>query len=66
MAWLAVEKDGTEYIYSVKPERSTYCWLLPIDKHIIMAMMIEIPKGSIKKLIGKDLDWESDPVYINK
>lgn len=25
---------------------------------------IELPKGTIKKLIGKDLTWEDDPVEI--
>ena len=26
--------------------------------------LIELPKGSIKKLLGKDLTWNDDPVEI--
>lgn len=25
---------------------------------------IELPKGSIKKLIGRDLDWNDEPVEL--
>lgn len=27
---------------------------------------IDLPKGSIKKLIGKELSWEDDPVELKK
>lgn len=67
MAWLAVDKDGTEVIYSIKPIRGTNkiknnkdIWVLPS----ISAHYIYLPKGSIKKLIGKDLTWRNEPIKI--
>lgn len=67
MAWLAVNKDGTEAIYNIKPFRATYktnpiieMWALPS----IGAHYIDLPKGLIKKLIGKDLTWNDEPVKI--
>lgn len=67
MAYLAVDKDGTEAIYNVKPFRGTNkiknneeMWVLPsIGSHYI-----RLPKGSIKKLIGKDLTWDDEPIKI--
>jgi hypothetical protein len=65
MAYLAVDKDGTETIYNTKPIRgtnqikcNTEMWVLPrMSTHYII-----LPKGSIKKLIGKDLTWNDEPV----
>lgn len=65
MAYLAVDKDGGEAIYNHKPFRGinkvkpvTEMWFLPkIGSHYI-----RLPKGSIKKLIGKDLTWNDEPV----
>ena len=67
MAYLAVDKDGGEAIYNVKPIRGTNklkanigMWTLSnIRDHYIL-----LPKGTIKKLIGKDLTWEDEPVKI--
>lgn len=67
MAWVAVDKNGEEAIYSTKPirgtneiKRNTEMWVLPsIGEHYIC-----LPKGSIKKLIGKDLTWNDEPVKI--
>lgn len=60
MAWVAVDgRDGTEWIYKYKPERegeSGYWW------H--GGECIGLPQGSIKKLIGRDLTWEEDPIEL--
>lgn len=67
MAWLAVDKDGTEAIYDIKPIRGTNkiknneeVWTLSR----MCAHYIVVPKGSIKKLTGKDLTWYDEPVKI--
>lgn len=67
MAFAAVDKDGTEAIYSIKPIRGTNkiknneeVWVLPR----MCAHYIVVPKGSIKKLTGKDLTWYDEPVKI--
>ena len=46
MAWVAVDSDGDEYVYSEYPERILDFWAWPRN-HVIL------PKGSIKKLIGR-------------
>lgn len=66
--WLAVNKDGTEYIFEGEPERSptwedsenrTYwgCY----DDYSNRGY-IELPKGSIEKLLGRKLTWDDKPV----
>lgn len=67
MAWLAVDKNGVEAIYNVKPIRytgklnsNTEMWMLSE----LSDFYILLPKGSIKKLIDKDLTWDDEPVKI--
>lgn len=67
MAWVAVDKDGNEGIYSTKPIRginrlknNTEVWLLTD----IYAHYASVPKGTIKKLIGKDLTWNDESLKI--
>ena len=67
MAWVAVDKNGEEVIYSIEPirgtneiKRNTEIWVL----HRIGEHYIYLPKGSIKKLIGKNLTWDDEPVEI--
>ena len=61
MAFLAVDKDGEEYIYDSEPVRYRYDrfphW--DCDTH-----WIELPDGSIEKLIGRKLTWDDEPVEI--
>lgn len=62
MAFVAVDKNGSEFIYGNKPERWDHllCWGLNNDTDV----WIELPKGTIKKLIGFDLKWEDDPIEL--
>ncbi len=60
MAWLAVDKDGGEWIYDVCPERGNDVWL-PSKKN---KRCVIFPKNSIKKLINRELTWEDEPVKI--
>ena len=60
MSWLAVDKNGRECVYQFRPKRG-------VDQFIpkySYSMWLAIPKGSIKKLIGKDLTWRDDPVEL--
>ena len=59
MAWYAVDLDGSECRYEYKPVRTTDIWLLDGDGNID-----ELPKGTIKKLTGKRLKWEDEPVEL--
>ena len=76
MAWVAVNKDGKEGIFGYKPYRkdpvkSIYKLWEPeywsdedVDRYGNEDTRIELPKGSIKKLIGRELSWENEPVEL--
>ena len=60
MVWLAVDYNGTECVFTIEPSRSEYkTWRV-----LVYGNYIELPKGSIKKLIGRNLTWEDDPVEL--
>ena len=66
MAWLCVNKDGTEIISPYMPKRDLEEWDC-FSENIAGwddDYGIELPKGSIKKLIGRELTWEDEPVEI--
>ena len=52
-AWLAVDYDGFEYIFASKPIRckESKCWQVNYDR--MLFDVVCLPKGSIKKLIGR-------------
>ena len=60
MAWVAVDKDCRECIYQFRPKRSSEKFI-PLYTY---SMWLVLPKGSIKKLIGRDLDWSNEPVEL--
>ena len=60
MAWVAVDKDGGECVYQFHPKRSGETFI-PLYKY---SMWLALPKGSIKKLIGRDLTWQDEPVKL--
>lgn len=60
MAWIAVDKYGDECIFDVKPVRFGDAW----DTRHMDEQAIVLPNGSIKKLIGKELTWEDEPVEL--
>ncbi len=60
MAYLAVSKGCYEYIFEVKPFRTlgdTWDVVQPFSG-------FRIPKGSIKKLIGRELSWSDEPIEL--
>lgn len=65
MAWLAVDEDGREFIYNYMPERATTInttkgvWLVGEDDSYI-----ELPAGSIQKLLGYKLTWKDEAIEI--
>ena len=88
MAWLAVDKDGTEKVFNVQPFRGntqkdkdhvwgTYAgedynkWYAQHDEReddtgyaYYRGYSVELPNGSIFKLIGRELSWNDEPVEI--
>lgn len=60
MAWVAVDKDNTEYIYEDEPLRTEIgCWWSYLG-------VVRIPNGNIKKLIGRKLSWNDEPVELKE
>ena len=69
MAWVAVHKNEKEGIFSYKPTRGgelDFWYDEQYDGGIFYDTEISLPKGTIKKLIGKDLTWEDNPVEIKE
>lgn len=58
--WVAVSKHGIECIFDGRPERGCNTW----DPEGYL-FAIGLPKGSIQKLIGRELTWEDDPVKLS-
>lgn len=62
MAWLCIDEDGQEMIFDNKPYRDTSSvggyWNRNKEEDYCN---VDLPKGTIKKLIGKDLTWEDEP-----
>ena len=56
MAWVAVDKIGEELILRTEPFRVGDYW--------IGYSIVHLPKGSIKKLIGRDLSYDDEPVEL--
>jgi len=68
MAYVTVDKDGTEAIFYRKPFRGKSpqdSWL-PNNKRGDEEIYIDLPKGSIRKLIGRELTWEDEPVELKE
>ena len=56
MPWLAVDKIGEELISRTEPFRVGDYW--------IGYSIFQLPKGSIKKFIGRDLSYDDEPVEL--
>ena len=60
MAWLVKDgRDNTEWVFEFEPERAKTS-----DFWHSLGECVELPKGTIKKLIGRELTWEDDPVEL--
>ena len=59
-AWVAVDKSGGERVYEARPVRNSTYWVA------IECESVELPKGSIKALIGRELTWNDEPVELKE
>lgn len=64
MSFVAVDKDGAEAIYMNPPYRNSEDWNPLQFPDGSDTYWVYLPKGSIKKLIGRELTWEDDPVEL--
>ena len=56
MAWVAVDKEETCWLHEFYPTRTKRVWY--------SSNSIQLPQGSIKKLIGRELTWNDEPVEL--
>lgn len=58
--YVAVDKNGDEWIYDSKPKRY-------FDKEFSLpaGANVPLPNGTIEKLIGRTLCWEDEPVPLD-
>lgn len=60
MVWLAVDYNNTECVFTMEPSRGPYkTWIVTSYGNYI-----KLPQGSIKKLIGRELNWSDEPVKL--
>lgn len=65
MVWLAVDKDGTESVFDTLPpvrDKALEIWKKNTQCDYAEPWYIELPEGSIEKLIGRTLTWEDNYV----
>jgi hypothetical protein len=63
MAWVAVDRDGTELAFYPLASRNEILGVW--DTYDTYGSdEVELPKGSIKKLIGRELTWDDEPVEL--
>lgn len=65
MAWLSVDLEGNEFISSIKPEKICGRIAISVNKHPFREL-IHISKGTIKKLIGRDLFFTDEPAELKE
>lgn len=66
VTYFAVDSDGTEVCFNDEPVRSDGVfdvWNVPEDIYN-NTNNVCLPKGTIKKLTGKQLTWEDEPIAI--
>lgn len=64
MAWLAVDQNGNEYVYEIKPTRVKETLIIRGHWYENGYSSVRLPDGSIEKLIGRKLTWDDEPVEI--
>lgn len=67
ITYLAVDKDGTECICEDKPSRQPavddgFCY----DNYWDTLYRVNLPPGTIRRLIGKDMTWADEPIEFSE
>ena len=63
-AYLAVEPNGNELIFSEPPRRfdeySTCGWFCSSNS----SQCVSVPRGTIKKITGRTITWADEPIKL--
>lgn len=63
MAWVCKSYTDMELVFEEKPTRIKLHWEPSINSD---TNCVILPDGSIKKLIGRELCWEDEPVELKE
>ena len=67
MVYLAVNKDSSEVVSNTRIKRFKDYWVDEFFEHEFDTIdVVFLPKGSIKKLTGRELTWEDNPVEFTE
>lgn len=72
MVYLSVTENGKEILHPTRPTRKTrygnniHCDNYWYDYYNPVCDYIELPKGTIKHLIGRELTFEDKPVSLSR
>lgn len=66
MPWLAVDATGEEWRSTHKPIRGPYYWADDNNRAIFTGETELLEEGSIKRLIGRELTWDDEPVEFTE
>ena len=68
MSYLVVDKGNTEWIWNYKPLRNKFkgCWDRVQPDEDNSYNCVELPKGTIKKLIGREMNWADEPYLMGE
>ncbi len=59
-AYVAIDFDGEETVFDTFPIRGPKGWFSGDARD----MQVKLPSGSIKKLIGREMTWDDEPVKL--
>lgn len=64
--WMTVDKDGTERVCAIKPNRdwARRYWVGIDPDDGDYRDCVAMPTGSIERLLGRKLTWGDEPVEI--
>ena len=64
MAWFAVDKNGDEWIFDDKPVRVHESYFDLPRYWYVCSNKVLLHKGTIKRLIGRELSFYDEPVEL--
>ena len=62
MAWVVVDSENKEYVHQSKPFRVWLGGMMGWESGNHGS--VKLPKGTIKKIIGRELTWNDEPVEL--
>lgn len=60
MAWIAVDEDGTGFVYEAKPKRGDSYW------KPTAGAINSIHEDAIEIIIGESITWNDEPVKVGE